>query len=109
MALDMGEAENTVNDLPVTRVYVTAAELESYDKERFLQQWMKQECYIDLIESKLSASQTGEWVTGLCLFISFLKFVLILQRQHYLRENGRTSCVSLSLSLHAERVSISCD
>ena len=57
----MGEAEHEVGYSP-SRVFLTADELESADKEQFLQHWYKQEQYINSVESKLSSVQSSEFL-----------------------------------------------
>ena len=57
----MGEVEHgRVSSSPM-RVFFSPDDLVSFDKEKFLQHWYKQEEYINLIESKLLSPQTGQY------------------------------------------------
>ena len=52
----MGEVEHEVSCVPM-RIFLTAEEIVSLDKEQILQQWSKQEIYINWMESQLSTTQ----------------------------------------------------
>ena len=64
----MGEVERC----SVTRVLLTQEELVNLDKSQLLQHWMKQENYINWLESQLSTAQIG-W---LIFFITTVAFCL---------------------------------
>nr|CAG4638801.1 EOG090X0FYD [Cyclestheria hislopi] len=53
----MGEVEHGISNFPI-RVYLTADELISSDRDTLLQSWSKQELYIDWIESQLTSAQS---------------------------------------------------
>jgi hypothetical protein len=70
----MGEVERC----SPTRVLLTHEELVNLDKSQLQQQWMKQENYINWLESQLSTAQNGWLIFYIhtnfygSLFVSFI-------------------------------------
>ena len=107
----MGEAEHEVGNSP-SRVFLTADELESADKEQFLQHWYKQEQYINSVESKLGSVQSSEFLlskrtksNGISSTYSKFHIICNLQQHQTKFANGKRHYANPSPSLQEEKAS----
>ena len=95
----MGEVERC----SPTRVLLTEEEFVNLDKAQLLQHWMKQENYINWLETQLSTAQIG-WIGSTLLFKKFVLFFLF--HKHWLQEGilKKNWNIQFHLSLVEEKI-----
>ena len=101
----MGDVEHGVDDTP-SRVCFTVEELTNFNNEQFVQQWTKQEQYVNYIETQLSTVQSGNGfrLTSLAM-ARFLKWLFwLVAPSAQIRELEEKLRQSLSESARRESI-----